>query len=204
MRGKPQKDSIRRRLAVEAARIMVEQGIGDYGRAREKALSRLGRVSIRHLPDNEEIEDALQEYQRIFLPQRQPQLINRLLHVAVAAMESLAQFEPRLVGPVWWGTAGADSPVQLHLFAETGEEVALFLLERRIPHRQSEQVVRLGRRELRVPVYRFNAGDTKIELKVFGRSGSRQAPPSRKDGRPEKRVPISQVRERLRELEEGA
>ena len=57
----------RLRLAHEAARLMAEGGIRDYHQAKLKAASRLGIHDDASLPRNREIEDALREYQRLFV-----------------------------------------------------------------------------------------------------------------------------------------
>ena len=95
----------RRRLAHEAARLMAEGGIRDFHQAKLKAAARLGIHDDASLPRNREIEDALREYQRIFLGQGQARALRQRREAAVRALEFLAPFEPRLVGPVLDGTA---------------------------------------------------------------------------------------------------
>jgi hypothetical protein len=53
-------DRARQMLAQEAARIIVNQGIRDYGLAKKKAAERLGLNSRGSLPGNAEIEQAHQ------------------------------------------------------------------------------------------------------------------------------------------------
>ena len=57
----------RSRLATEAARLMAEGGIRDFHQAKLKAAQRLGIRDDASLPRNREIEDALRQYQRLFL-----------------------------------------------------------------------------------------------------------------------------------------
>ncbi|MDQ3161082.1 MAG: hypothetical protein M3Q51_08715, partial [Pseudomonadota bacterium] len=57
----------RQQLALEAARLMAESGIRDYHLAKLKAAQRLGIHDDASLPRNREIEQALREYQRLFL-----------------------------------------------------------------------------------------------------------------------------------------
>ena len=61
----------RHRLAHEAARLMAEGGIRDFHQAKLKAASRLGIRDDASLPRNREIEEALREYQRLFLGSEQ-------------------------------------------------------------------------------------------------------------------------------------
>ena len=67
----------RRRIAVEAARLISEHGIRDYHVAKRKAAERLGIQVDTALPKNSEIEDALREYQRLFQADEQPRATAR-------------------------------------------------------------------------------------------------------------------------------
>ena len=58
-RSNPRAEQLRTALAQEAARIMSEQGIDDYGLAKRKAAERFGASDIAVLPKNTEIEAAL-------------------------------------------------------------------------------------------------------------------------------------------------
>jgi hypothetical protein len=58
-------------------------------------------------------------------------------------MRTLVAFTPRLVGSVLAGTATAHSDVQLHLFVDNPEAVALSLLDRGVSHDVGEQRLRL-------------------------------------------------------------
>ena len=54
---------LRRRVALEAARLISEHGIRDYRQAKLKAAQRLGLDDEQQLPRNREIEEALREHQ---------------------------------------------------------------------------------------------------------------------------------------------
>ena len=82
----------RHRLAHEAARLMAEGGIRDFHQAKLKAAARLGIHDDASLPRNREIEDALREYQRIFLGQGQARALRQRREAAVRALEFLAPF----------------------------------------------------------------------------------------------------------------
>lgn len=189
---------VRLLVTQEAARIMAEEGISDYLVAKRKAAERIGAPDTRNLPGNREIQEALIEYQRLFGGSERPALLRRLRETAVEAMQFLDRFQPRLVGSVLHGTATEHSDVNLHLFAETPEELVFFLLEHDIPHEVSERRFRFGREDyVSVPVYRLVAGDIAVDLAVFPRKGLREAPRSRIDGLPMERAGIALVQEML-------
>jgi len=132
-------ENLRRALAQEAARIMAEQGIHDFLTAKRKAGERLGVSDESVMPRNTEVEAALIEYQRLFRADSHQETLLAQRQAALRAMQYLAAFDPRLVGPVLSGTATAYADVQLHLFAERAESVALKLLDRGIAHEVTER-----------------------------------------------------------------
>jgi hypothetical protein len=185
---------IRERIAQEAARVMIEGGTRDFNLAKRKAMSRLRVSGNSKLPGNDEIERAIESYQRLFLGHRQPVELNELRRIALRAMKFLARFKPRLVGPVLSGTADENSEVCLHLFAQTAEDVAIFLLENGIEHEACERKLRMGAAEtVRMPAFRFLADGRPVELVVFPDSGRRHPPLSPIDGRPMRRANLAEV-----------
>jgi hypothetical protein len=186
---------MRQRIAAEAARIMTEEHLSDFYRAKHKAAARLGAANTRNLPRNDEIEKALVEYQKLFRADSQPVYLRRLRQTALQAMEFLAHFNPRLVGPVLRGTADAHSEITLHVFADTPEEIGLFLMERGIPYQHADKRIILAGGEGAVyPAYRFIAEEVPMLLVAFPIKGIRQALRSEVDGRTAQRAALSEVR----------
>jgi len=189
---------MRQRIAQEAARVMAEEGVRDYYAAKRKAALHLGAPDTQNMPRNTEVHEALEAYQRLFRADSQPECLMALRRAARQAMVFLERFQPRLVGSVLSGSADAHSDVNLHLFADTPEEVALFLMESNIPFESAERRLRLNREEGRdFPVYRFMAGDHPVELTVFPVDGLRQAPRSALDGKPMRRANLAALEELL-------
>lgn len=190
----------RAQIAQEAARLMIDGGVTDFGAAKRKAAERLGLGDQRQLlPTNQEIEAARVDYQRLFRADVQPTRLRQLRQEARHAMAFLEPFAPRLVGPVLSGTADVNSAVSLHLFAATPEEVDLFLLEHRVPFERGERRLRLAAERYEVyPLVRLLAGDVAVELTIFPRNGERQAPLSPVDGRPMRRATRAEVEALLR------
>ena len=195
----PTKDKhMRQRLAQEAARLMAEEGVQDFYTAKRKAAERLGAPNTQNMPRNTEIEEALQDYQRLFQGAQGPERLRRLREDAVQAMRLFASFEPRLAGSVLSGTAGAHSDVNLHLFADAPEEVNLFLMGTGIPFELGLRRMRLNRETSGdIPSVRFLAGEQPIEALIFPANGIRQAPLSPVDGRPMERAALNRVLEML-------
>jgi hypothetical protein len=167
----------RQRIAQAAARLVCELGIADYGQAKRKAARQLGIDGDKALPDNAQVQAAVREYQRLFAADRQPLQLERLRRAALEAMDFLARFQPRLVGPVLDGTADGHSVVTLHLFSDRPEDVALFLAGQGIGFDQGQARLRLQRQQVAaVPVLRIGAGGIDFDLLVLPVAGLRQAP----------------------------
>jgi hypothetical protein len=189
-------DDLRSALAQEAARIMADQGIGDFGQAKRKAATRLGVDDVAALPKNIEIEAALRERQRLFGADSHEHRLREQRRTAFDAMRLLAEFQPRLVGPVLTGTATAHSEINLHLFADRSETVAIRLLEIGVPHEFYERRVKMDAdRSPTFPALRFEADGRTIDATVFPIDGIRQSPYSPVDGKPMRRADIREVSE---------
>jgi hypothetical protein len=194
----------RRRIAVEAARLISDEGLRDYHQAKLKAASRLGISDDVSLPKNTEIEDALREHQRLFRADEQPRTLHKLREAALEAMRFFERHQPRLVGPVLEGTADEHSAVCLHLHDDRADEIALFLREHGIPYEQRTRRLRLERDlTADVPVYLFTAGDSAIDITVLPYDRLRQAPLDRIDEKPMRRANITTVEELVRDADEN-
>lgn len=187
MSARSRSNTHRQRLAYEAARIMVDQGVRELDRARRKAAERAGIGNRRLWPNNGEINEALVQQRRLFQGGEQEQELRRLRGQALAAMQVFADFVPRLVGPVLAGSADPIQGVRLHLFTDSPEDVVHALLDRRIPWREGEVVLCYGGGMRHAhPVFSFLAGDTPFELVVLPPGAQRNPPLDPVNERPER------------------
>lgn len=193
-RQNPRGELMRQAVAEEAARIMREQGVDDFLQAKRKAADRLGVTDASILPRNTEIEAARVAHQRLFAADRHEADLASLRRSALEAMRLMADFQPRLVGPVLAGTASSHSEINLHLFSESAEAVSLRLEERGVPHEVLERRLRYERdRVVTYPALRFVAGRQTVDAVVFPLDGIRQAPSSPVDGKPMRRASAAEV-----------
>lgn len=106
---------------------MYEEGIKEYRDAKHKAAGRFGAGQPSALgaclPGNAEIHDELRRLLELHEEKILPGRLQRLRTLALRAMERLAPFTPLLVGSVLAGTATERSDIDLHLFADSAEEV---------------------------------------------------------------------------------
>jgi hypothetical protein len=193
-RNSPRSDKLRRAVAQEAARVMAEHGIQDFRAAKRKAAERLGITEEGALPSNSEIEASLAAYQRLFAADTHGATLQAQRRAALHAMRALQAFSPRLVGPVLTGTATAHTDVQLHVFVDNPEAVAISLLDRGVSHDVGEHRMRLdAERFQNFPAVRFELDQHTIQATVFPVDGIRQTPVSPVDGRPMRRADVTEL-----------
>ena len=185
-------EQMRRRVAVEAARLISESGIRDFQMARRKAAQRLGAQDKTHLPNNAEIEEALREHQRLFQGDEHPKMLRRLREEAREAMKFFKDFEPRLVGAVLEGTADRFSAVCLHLFCDAPEQVMILLDENGIDYEEQDRKLKFAHDAMRIfPALIILRGDLRIDITLLPHDAIRQAPLDRIDDQPMRRASLA-------------
>lgn len=175
-------NNLRRHLAYIAARMMAEDGVADYAMAKWKAARQAGLEDANLLPDNQEIEAALREYQGLYQKDDQPAHLRRLREVAVKVMRDFSDFRPALVGSVLSGTAGQYSDVNLQLFTDDPKALTLFLLNRRYRFEEGSRRVRRGEQLDEVPQIRLAVEGAPVTLTVLGLDDERMAGRARGEG----------------------
>ncbi|HLX23168.1 MAG TPA: hypothetical protein VKR38_07470 [Usitatibacter sp.] len=187
--------NLRRQIAYIAARMMAEDGVADYGTAKMKAARQAGLVDANLLPDNQEIEEALREYQGLYQNEEQPAHLRMLREVAVKVMREFCDFRPALVGSVLSGTAGMHSDVNLQLFTDDAKALTMFLVNRRYRFEEGSRRVRRGERLEEVPQIFLDVDDVTVTLTVLDREDERTA------ARPKAEARDAPTRARLAEVE---
>lgn len=173
---------------------MAEHGIRDFLFAKRKAAERFGVVDGSVLPRNTEIEEALQEYQRLFGGEAHLESLQAQREVALDVMQRLKEFQPRLVGSVLQGTATDHDDVLLHVFADRAESVTFRLMDQGVPFEVGERRTRLNaERIVQQPALRLEVDGQPVEIVVFTVDGIRQAPISPVDGKPMRRADLNEV-----------
>lgn len=181
-------------VALEAARIFVEDALTDYGVAKRKAAERLGLSPRAGLPDNAQVQAEIIAYQRLFGGRAYTERLSALRRTAVEVMKLLAPFEPRLCGAVVSGAISEASRIQLHAFPAKPELVDVFLGERRIEMQADERDYRWpdGHVEA-IPLARFQANAVGVDIALFPEGSERRMPLSSTDGRPVKRLKLAEA-----------
>jgi hypothetical protein len=195
----------RRTICEEAARIMVEQGISDYGLAKKKAVQRLGLSPRRtELPSNVELAEAIRVRLRLFDGEGLDERCRVRLECAAEVMALLDEFRPRLVGPLLEGIATRHGAVELHLFCDAPEPVMGRLREMQLPHRSFDKRVRFPSDQYeQVPGFAFEWKNSAFDALVFKYHRIRQAPLCPVQGRPMRRAAADRVLALRQELDKS-
>lgn len=121
-------DDLKEEIAATAARMVVEEGL-EYGFAKRRAVKQLGVSARAALPNNDQLEAAVQEYIALFCADTQPQELQALRELALEWMERLAPFRPHVGGAVWHGTATRRSDIYLQLFCDDPKSAEIALID---------------------------------------------------------------------------
>lgn len=180
---------LREQLAQEAARLIVDHGIHDYGQAKRKAAQRFRVRQAGALPSNAEVESSVIERQRIFAPDSHEYRLAAMRRLAADIMEFLADFQPRLVGPVLTGTVTDNAALELHVFTESPEAVLAALEAQGVSSRDCQRRYRVNGQDMTiVPGFTFSREGERVYIIIFPEKGVRQAPLSPVDRRPMQRA----------------
>jgi hypothetical protein len=143
----------------------------------------LGNTKIRGeiMPDNEQIEEEVRQYNELFFGDTQPIRLLHLRKLALRMMGELAQFSPHLTGAVLNGTAGEHSDIYLQLFSESAKDVEIFLLNKNVDFEVSEGThVRSGEPVETLSFLWQNEG---IHLSLYDKDDLRRVPKNTADGK---------------------
>ena len=165
----------RRAIAAQAARLIAEDGLADFGTAKRKAARQLGFRESDGLPDNLEVEEALRAYQSLYQNNEQRARLLELRQVALEVMREFEAYTPYLTGPVWKGTAARGAGVDINLFTDLQKQVELHLLNQGVPYTTSERGHFNRSIERKVPVLNFEFEDIEVHLIIYSKADERGA-----------------------------
>jgi predicted HD phosphohydrolase len=119
------RSKLRRQITWEAARLMYSRQESEYYRAKMKAARQIGQgwVHPADLPSNAEIRDEIQSLARLYEGASRVDNLREMRLAALAMMQRLAPFRPRLIGSTLTGHIRQGSDIDLHLFSDTTEAI---------------------------------------------------------------------------------
>jgi predicted nucleotidyltransferase len=137
---------LRSRIAREAALLLYTSQEKEYKQAKKRAAETLG---VRVLPSNLEVAEELDRIAEEREGASRKKLLLRMRREAREIMEILEEFNPRLVGSVWRGTARQNSDIDILTFSQDSLQVLKQLQEHNFVAESSEwrSVTKEGRKE---------------------------------------------------------
>ena len=103
----------RRRVAKEAARLLYTGAAEEYKQAKEEAARSLG---VKAMPSNYEVAVELDLQAEEAEGEERQHLLLGMRRDALKVMRTLGEFDPRLIGSVWRGTARKGSDIDISVF----------------------------------------------------------------------------------------
>jgi Nucleotidyltransferase domain len=193
---------LRARIAAEAARLMYEEGVKQYFTAKRLAANRmLGKVAGKRmryrpqdLPANGEIRDALLVLADLAEGALRGRKLFAMRAVALEMMESIAAFEPRLIGSVSTGHVRRGSDIDIQVFTDHEEDLENHLAAAgRIFEREPVSILKFGQVRDYLHLHVLDTAFP-VELTVYQRRELRFRPKSSTDGKPIVRVGAAALR----------
>lgn len=105
----------RRKVAIEAARLLYSREFKEYFHAKREASKRLGITS---LPTNREVHDELIRTAEALEGGRREERLASMRAIALEYMRMLEEHEPRLIGSVLTGHIRQGSDIDLHFYTD--------------------------------------------------------------------------------------
>jgi predicted nucleotidyltransferase len=113
-----------RRLALEAARLMVERVETEYLHAKERAVLMLGLPFNTPYPTNKQIKELIGKMTRNRMgPEAMAAQVREMREVAEEVMTVLEDYDPYLIGSTRSGKIREGSDIDLHVYADEALEV---------------------------------------------------------------------------------
>ena len=156
---------LRNRVAREAAFLLYTSQEKEYKQAKKRAAETLG---VRVLPSNLEVAEELDIIAEEREGASRKRLLLRMRREAREMMEILEEFNPRLVGSVWRGTARQNSDIDILTFSQDPVQVLKQLQEHNFVAESSEwcSVTKEGRKEASFHIHLLLSSGDGVEVVV--------------------------------------
>ena len=187
-------DLQRQQICDTAARIIHEDGIRDYHKAKIRACQTLHIKTNALLPTNEEIELAVKRRVQLFTRPTGPDKLQIQLSVAADMLNILHAYHPRATGTLFSGIQLKNMPVEIHAFSNSAELIIEELNWRGITSRLVEKRYRHTNAQYEhVPLITCRLDDVDIEISVFEDKALHRSPVCPTNGKVYKRVSLSEL-----------
>jgi predicted nucleotidyltransferase len=177
-----------RRVAQEAARLMVDGAENEYLQAKERAMLMLGLTSLNRMPSNREVRQWIGRLSRMDIGEEA--IKSRLREMRLIAAEIMAElddFDPYLIGSTLAGNIRENSDVDLHAYCDHWEEIKDRLIA--AGYEEAEEELVENRKGSFIHI-KWLEGNYPVEISLHPWSDRDVIPISSVTGKPMKRVDL--------------
>jgi len=166
---------LRNRVAQEAALLLYTSQEKEYKQAKKRASDTLG---YRVLPSNFEVAEELDRIAEEREGIQRKKLLLRMRREAKEIMDTLKQFNPRLVGSVWRGTARKNSDIDIHTYSQNHLQVVNQLHKHnyKVENKEWRSVTKEGKKETSFHIHILLSSGDEVEVVVQSPEHQRQQP----------------------------
>ena len=191
-------NKLRRQICYEAARAMYYRHESEYYRAKNKAARRIckGWLKPSDLPSNAEIRDEIQALARLHEGDSRGDHLKQMRLVALRMQRLLERFKPKLIGSTLTGHVRRGSDIDIHVFSDSIEAVAMTLDEQMLFYDVERKRVRKDGEE-RVYTHIHLQDAFPIELTIYESGLVNHVFKSSITGKPIERASIRQLEQLL-------
>jgi len=160
-----QTDSLKQKVAREAALLLYTSQEKEYKQAKKRAAENLG---ARMLPSNSEVARELDAIAEEMEGSSRRRRLVQMRREALEIMRTLEDFNPRLIGSVWRGTITKNSDIDIVAFASNPDNVQAQLRKKGFSIVRTEwtSVTKEGRRETSFHIFLALSSGNEAEVVV--------------------------------------
>ncbi|MFK5893212.1 MAG: hypothetical protein QM504_08335 [Pseudomonadota bacterium] len=156
-----------KQIAIKAAQLLYETGSSNFTFAIKKSAKQLDVNNSKLFPKQNEVLKELKMLQGLYDSTQESEFFKQFwFDSALKLVKKLQVFEPHLVDPLSNSLLNPDTPIDLHFFKSTVEELAIFLIDQKINYQLKEMKLLLSRQKLTNISY-FESYIKHIRIRLF-------------------------------------
>ena len=153
-----------------AAQLIMEEGIKDYLFAKKKAAKSLGLNENVNLPTNSQIDEAIDDFNKIFNPNIDIEFLQQFKTQALEVMNIFKNFKPHLMNQLSLGIIPKFPEIKINLFADNLKDVEYVLLNSELSYdfKEVKMNIKEGKPSIKsVPTIYLDNLSIPAEIKVY-------------------------------------
>ena len=153
-----------------AAQLIMEEGIKDYLFAKKKAAKSLGLNENVNLPTNSQIDEAIDDFNKIFNPNIDIEFLQQFKTQALEVMNIFKNFKPHLMNQLSQGIIPKFPEIKINLFADNLKDVEYVLLNSELSYdfKEVKMNIKEGKPSIKsIPTIYLDNLSIPAEIKVY-------------------------------------